>query len=255
MCKTLLGCGLVMLLLGGMWTITGETLEHSSGGALQPDKSSVALSLGSASADPTRQGAGRPLCGFAASPFVAADACPKADSSVKTIDAEHMEGRIKPIQGEQVEMALRGAESGSAPALSLYVNLRSQCLEQAYERNGLVCFTNESLAALDARFLQTAGQFAQAGNADAQLAMVTWWRLRAYQLLAADPVASKLEWDEPEEKLVARVMGNSQFADAMRKSRDMYERLAANDPAKLKDSEFLEEYTRYGVVAGTPSVR
>jgi len=74
-------------------------------------------------------------------------------------------------------------------------------------------------------------------------------------LLGADPVASATQWEESEEKLVARVMGFRPFAQAMHQSRQVYDRLAANDPSKLEQTDYLKEFTRYGVVTTTPPVR
>jgi len=251
--KTALTCAVTMLLGGGVWLLIGEPVENRPGASLPGLGSAVAIA-GEAVSDVAASTPTRPPCGTAASPFAAADGCKHAGTSAAYDEDRATVRRIQAVRSEDVERALRQSEAGTALALSTYVDFRSQCLEQGHQR-GPACFSSEELAALDARFHQSAGQFAQAGNADAQLALVTWWRLRAYQLLEADPVASQVEWDEPEEKLVARVMGSSQFMEALRQSRDMYERLAANDPSKLEKTAFLDEYKRYGIVTGTPPVR
>jgi hypothetical protein len=252
--KTTLACAVTILLAGGVWLLMGEPVEHWPGGASLPERGSAVAAAGDALIGAEASRAARPSCGTAASPFASADGCKHAGSSGADAAEQATLRPMAPVRSEDVERALRQAETGTALALLPYVDLRSQCLEQGHQR-GPVCFSSEELAALDARFLQTAGRLAQAGNPDAQLALVTWWRLRAYQLLEADPVASHVEWDEPEEKLVARVMGSSQFMEALRQSRDMYERLAANDPSKLEKTAYLEEYKRYGIVTGPSPAR
>lgn len=251
--KTTLACAATVL-FACVWLMFGQTVEHASGGALPQVPGLAAAASPYALSDAAAPSPARPTCGTAASPFAVSERCKNLDPSAIAAEERGVVQRVQPARGEDVERALRQSEAGNALALSPYVDLRSRCLEQGHQ-NGHACFSNEGLAALDARFLQTAGQMAQAGNAEAQLALVTWWRLRAYHLLEADPVASQVEWDEPEEKLVARAMGNSQFADAMRNSREMYDRLAADDPSKAGTTRYLEEYKRYGIVTGGLPVR
>lgn len=235
------------LTIGVFWMINDQAVDHSPPVAFDMSRNSQAGSSSTARAGSNEHGGVAALCATAANPFGGGDGCVSVAPNAKVLEESGLK-RPEHARGEDVVHALKEAEKGSAHALSSYVDLRARCLEQSFEAEPVVCFTSEGLAALDSRFLQSAAQAAGSGSADAQLALLRWWRLRAYQLLDSDPASSPPQWDEPEESLVTRMMGNSQFADAMRKSLGMYENLAANDPAKLEGTGFLEEYRRYGLV-------
>ena len=206
----------------------------------------AALSERNVSAVPQPHGWDGPACSRAASPFGAANDCKGAQTPEAAADQELIVLE-KPIRPEDIELTLGQVEQGSVSALSSYVSLRAKCFEEGFEIQGVNCFSANKLKQLDSKFLLHTEQQSAAGNADAQLALVNWWRLRAYQLLDTELVASKIDLDESNEKLVSRMKGHPEFVAAMSKSREAYQQLAINNPGKLAGTDYLREYTRFGL--------